>query len=374
MISTLTNRAITAVFAIGITLAVLLTNSCVDLSDPEVLGENVGRPANGTGTHCADAPATADDDLILHFIDVGQGDAIWIQTPDDGEPGNGYMEGLNVLVDAGRVATENAPGTGQFVVSYLENHGRPAGTDLDWFFITHAHADHYGGGGDILRAFNVLNIADPGLDNDANSSYSSFLTQAQNEVAGNGGQFYRPVVGTLVDAEYAELPALGTELSAQILNAESQPRLGEADNDRINNSSIVLSLTYADVNVLLMGDAQSETESELIESLSTLRANILKVGHHGSSNASSERFLSHIFDNVPTTRRVAVIQSGVTSFGGVQLPTTDTLERLGRFIESKSIFSTEFGDAGRDESDVAGDDHVQVIIGSDGSIRSCYVD
>ena len=373
MMSTLTNRANTAASATAISLLVLLSNACVDLSDPEILGENVGRPANGTGTHCADAPATEDDDLILHFIDVGQGDAIWIQTPDDGEPGNGYMEGLNILVDAGRVATADAPGTGQFVVSYLENHGRPAGTDLDWFFITHAHADHYGGGGEVLRAFNVLNIADPGLDNDANSTYSSFLTQAQNEVGSNGGNFYRPLVGTLVDAEYSALPVLGTELDAQVLNAESQLRLGGDENDRVNNTSIVLSLTYAGVTVLLMGDAQSETESELVESLSALRTNVLKVGHHGSSNASSERFLEHIFDGISLTRRVAVIQSGVTSFGGVQLPTTETLERLGRFIESKSLYSTEFGDAGRPESEVAGDDHVQIVIGSDGSIRSCYV-
>ena len=348
--------------------------SCVDLDEPELRGSNLGRPASGEGARCGEPPATAEDALVLHFLDVGQGDAVWIQTPDDGEDGNGVAEGLNILVDTGRLGYDDVPSTGEVVVEYLEGHGRPSGTMIDYLVITHAHADHYGGAFDVFDAFRVVNVVDPGFEDDSSSSYTAFLTRAGQEVSENGGTLYRPAVGSLVAGEYDEIPSFGEELNTVLLNSESNLRLGEDRHNQINNTSIGLWMTYNDISVVLMADLESDAEAEIIEALPGLRANILKVGHHGSTTSSSQAFLEQIFQGVPSTRRFAVIQSGLREYGGIQLPASSILTRLGEFVEGRHLFSTEFDDAERSESTAAGDDHVEIVVTAEGAITGCYVD
>ena len=347
---------------------------CIDLEEPELRGSNLGRPASGDGARCAEAPAAENDDLVLHFIDVGQGEAIWIQTPDDGENGNGVAEGLDILIDTGRLGYDDVPSTGTVVVDYLEDHGRPRGTEIDYLVITHAHGDHYGGASDVFDAFRVLNVIDPGYDNDANSSYVSYLTRARQEVHENGGVLYRPAAGSIATGEYGEITAFGQELNTILLNAESQLRLGDDRNNQINNTSIAFSMTYGDVSILLMADLETDAEAEIMEALPGLSANILKVGHHGSTTSTSYEFLEHIYSGILSTRRYAVILSGLQEYNGIQLPASSILTRLAQFVEGRYVFSTEFEDSERSESTAAGDDHVQIVVDADGGISGCYVD
>lgn len=347
--------------------------SCVNLDDPPLLGENVGRSSGGQGNRCGQTPADSDRDLVMHFIDVGQGDAIWIETPDDGDYGNGEREGFDILIDSGPIAFGGGgPATGEALIDYLSSHGKPPGTPIDFFILTHAHADHYGGAVELMDQYDVINVMDPGFVNDENSTYLAFLERAADEVVENGGQLYIPLVGTLVGAEYEAITLFGSELEVAVLNSESTLRQGDSRDDQINNTSISLSMGYGGVTALLMGDSYVDNEADIIAALPDLQANILKVGHHGSTSSTSTDFLEHIFDGVGTTRRVAVIESGRQSFSGVQLPAESTLARLLDYVPSTSMFSTELGDEGT-ESEAPGDDHVQVVIREDGQIVSCYV-
>lgn len=325
------------------------------------------------GFRCAAPPSADDDALVIHFIDVGQGDAIWIQTPDDGENGNGVMEGLDILVDVGKPAfdREGAPSP---VIEYLTAHGHPPGTRIDYLLVTHAHADHYGGAAEIMDAYDVINVGDPGFDNDENTTWAQFVSAATAETAANGGRLLRPFAETFVSAELELSDAWGGEIELRVLNSEPLLRQGDTRSRQIDNTSIVLQLTYAGRSVLLMGDAGVETESDILAAFPDLSAEVLKVGHHGSTSSTSPAFIAQVFSGIPETRRVAVISSGLTSFNGVQLPAASTVTRVLEFVSASAFFSTEHDDAddGQSESTAAGDDDVTVVISADGGITACY--
>jgi beta-lactamase superfamily II metal-dependent hydrolase len=342
------------------------------MSPPELYGDNIGVIIGSEGRSCGAEPSREPDQIRLHFIDVGQGDAIWIETADDGDDGNGVEEGLHILIDVGDYSYGDNPNGGQVVADYLAAHGRPSGTTIDYLVVTHAHSDHYGGAQRIFELYDVLNVVDPGFDNDASSLYWDFLYRAEDEVDALGGRLYRPLVGDLIPSEYSPVQQWGEELNAIILNSESDLRLGEGLNDQVNNTSIVIHLTYGGTSILLMGDAQEEVELDLLDEMPGLRVNILKVGHHGSQNASSAAFLEMIFNGVLETRRAAVIQSGRKDFSGVQLPTLEVWSRLQEYIPSDALFSTEYNDDGLEESEAANGDHVLMVVDSEGSITACY--
>jgi beta-lactamase superfamily II metal-dependent hydrolase len=367
--------AVTAASSLAALVALLGGNACVDLSEPEVRvpQQNTAPPTDGF--RCGAPPSADDDALVIHFIDVGQGDAIWIETPDDGENGNGTMEGLNILVDVGKPAfdREGAPSP---VIEYLTAHGHPPGARIDYLLVTHAHADHYGGATEVMDAYDVVNVGDPGFDNDENTTWAQFVTAAGAETAANGGRLLRPFAETFVDAELAFSDAWGSELELRVLNAEPLLRQGDTRSRQIDNTSIVLQLTYEGRSVLLMGDAGVETESDILAAVPDLTAEVLKVGHHGSTSSTSPAFIAQVFSGVPETRRVAVISSGLTSFNGVQLPAASTVTRVLEFVSASAFFSTEHDDAedGQSESSAAGDDDVTVVISADGSITACYAE
>lgn len=350
----------------------LFAAGCVDMSPPELYGDNIGVVIGSEGRSCGAEPAREAGQLRMHFIDVGQGDAIWIETADDGDDGNGVEEGLHILIDVGDDSYGNNPDGGQVVADYLAANGRPSGTTIDYLVVTHAHADHYGGAQRIFELYDVMNVVDPGLDNDASTLYWDFLYRAEDEVDALGGHLYRPLVGDLVASEYSPVQQWGEELNAIILNSESDLRLGEELNDQVNNTSIVIHLTYGGTSILLMGDAQEEVEADLIDEMPGLRANILKVGHHGSQNASSAAFLEMIFSGVQETRRAAVVQAGRKEFNGVQLPNLEAWSRLQEHVPADALFSTEHNDNGLEESEAANGDHVIMVVDSEGSITACY--
>jgi len=366
--------------ALGAALACvpLLLASCVDLDPPELRGANLGETPTGEGLRCGRPPTNDEPSLILHFIDVGQGDAIWIQTPDDGDDSNDTASGLNILVDTGKAAWQRPDGQESPVITYLSEHGLPRGGRIDYLFVTHAHIDHYGAATEIMDAYDVLNVGEPGYDPETDA-FSAFLSQARDETGTNGGRLFSPFIGegSFVESEYATTDLLGVDLPVRVLNAHTTLQPGDDQNMQVNNTSIVLEIEYAERYVLLMGDAGSEVEADILEAVPNLAANVLKVGHHGSSSSSSLPFLEAVFGNVREHRRIAIIQSGEQTFGGgVTLPMPGTITRLLAHVGEPLLFSTEFEDeeSGQDEDAAAGDDHIQVLIAPNGDITSCYVD
>ncbi|MHB1041945.1 MAG: ComEC/Rec2 family competence protein [Eubacteriales bacterium] len=224
---------------------------------PLITGEPTDQKAP-PDTAVAFAPELAGrgDVLKLHFIDVGQGDSILAQFPG----------GKNMLVDAGN--NEDGPA----VIKYLTENGVQK---INYLVGTHPHEDHIGGMDEVIKNFPV-------------------------------GLFYLPEVTTTTQTFRDVLAAAGAknlkidkardgvtildegELSVKIL----APR-GDSYED-INNYSAVLKVIYGKHAFLLTGDAEIQSEREMIEAGEDLRADVLKVGHHGSRTSTSASFLKAV--------------------------------------------------------------------------------
>lgn len=226
-------------------------------------------------------PLPTQGELEIHFIDVGQGDSILI---DLGE--------TEVLIDGG----EKSPG----VVDYLKKH---VDGPLEVMVATHPHADHIGGLIAVLAAFQVQQIWHNGEETDS-STYSQFMSAVQTE----GAQVYIGKRGDRI---------ITGSLTFVVLNPRTLA-------GTVNKNSIVLSLSYGQIDFLFMADAEKEAEGAMLVAadMPVPDVEILKVGHHGSRTASSSAFLA------ATSPEVAVYMAGIGNRYGH--PHQETLVALGQ--------------------------------------------
>jgi competence protein ComEC len=219
--------------------------------------------------------------LGVHFLDVGQGDAIFIETP----------SGRQVLVDAGR--------SGSGVVSAMASVMPFTDRSVDVVVATHLDADHIGGFSEILARYDVSMI---------------LVAERRGEDA---LAFWDAVEAEGAEVVYVEAPmrvTLEEEVVLEILSP--LPALaGAADNER----SIVAKLVYRDDSFLLTGDMEKRAEYALLASGLDLSADVLKVAHHGSNSSTTPAFLAAV------APRLAVVQVGENSYGH---PHPDVLARL----------------------------------------------
>jgi len=229
--------------------------------------------------------------LEVHFIDVGQGDAIFIRC------GEHTMQ-----VDFG----DNDKGTA--VQNYLEKEGV---TSLDYAIGTHPDADHIGGMDVILYKMDVETI---------------FMPDVTNNTA-----TYRDVLQVCKTKDYTiEIPEWGAVYELGDASFQIICPVGEGYGDT-NSYSIGIRLTYQDTSFVLCGDATKESESEMLYSNEELSADVLKVSHHGSSTSTSEEFLKAVN---PT---YAVISCGKdNSYGHPHWEVMELLEK-----EKIQIFRTD---------------------------------
>ena len=219
--------------------------------------------------------------LTLSFIDVGQGDSILIGTP----------SGDYLLVDAG---SADALGT-------VEEELWLAGCDrLAAVVATHPHEDHIGGMSEILRAVKTAELCLPDFPL-ATPSYRELLKTAEEKKIGASV----PESGDVIyDREDCRVTVLWNGDGAE----------------EANDASIVLRITYGNSSALLMGDAGAAEETLLLGSGLPLRADLLKVGHHGSSGSTSVGFLAGV------SPKISVISCGRNNDYGH--PHRETLEKL----------------------------------------------
>ncbi len=187
-------------------------------------------------------------ELTVHFVDVGQGDSILV---DLGE--------TEILIDGGG----KLPG----VVAYLSDFVDGA---LEVMVATHPHADHIGGLIGVLDAFEVDEIWLNG-DTSTSETYSQFMSAANSE----GAQVYEVRRGDTIQVG---------DLTFNVLHPVNL-------SGTTNNNSIVLSLSYGQVDFLFTGDAEQEAEASMLTEGVVPDVEVLKVGHHGSRTASSIQFL-----------------------------------------------------------------------------------
>jgi competence protein ComEC len=302
-------------------------------------------PASSTAPSSADIQSEL---LQVHFIDVGTGDCVWIHTGDDGIPGNGVLEGLNIVIDGGDWGRFGRADGYLAASEYLGQAERlPFGATIDWLILSHAHSDHNGGLFGFLEDYDVKNILDPGHDkaNDDGqpdrerplSAYGRFFQKASTEILASGdrAQFHWGVPDDLVLNWGAELDVAVLSSSREILDGD------------LNNTSIVLRLGFSDpaspVSFLFTGDAEGHVEEELVAELGEqLRSTVLKAGHHGSNSSTSEAFLRAV------RPAHVVISAGNQAFSGTMLPRPETFTRIETVSTdlslSTSVWRTDRGD------------------------------
>ena len=189
--------------------------------------------------------------LEIQFIDVGQADAILIRSGKD-----------NMLIDAGN--NED----GKPLVNYLSNLGI---TNFKYVVGTHAHEDHIGGMDNVIRKFKIGTFYMPEAIT-TTPTFESIL----DELDKKGYDYTIPEIGEKLKLGDAKLTVIYTK----------------ANPEDLNDSSIVLLLEYNKVRVLFTGDSTTSAEREFLDA--DIRANILKVAHHGSQYSTSNEFLDKV--------------------------------------------------------------------------------
>ncbi|MFI2132764.1 MBL fold metallo-hydrolase [Lysinibacillus fusiformis] len=195
-------------------------------------------------------PVTAGHEMRVHFIDVGQGDSILIESPN----------GKTMLIDGG------VKGAGQQVVSYLKELGV---NKLDLVVATHPDADHIGGLIPVLQTIPIEQFYDSGKVHTSQTFEEMLMAIDQKNIP-----YYVPKTGDLIEFD--------KDVTVKVLNANEHA----TDN---NDASIVLKVVYGNVSFLLTGDAGIALEKEMMQN--DVTATILKAGHHGSNTSSSEEFI-----------------------------------------------------------------------------------
>ena len=225
--------------------------------------------------------------LAFYALNIGQGDALFIETP----------EKYQVVVDGGpdmRVLSELSR-----VMPFYER-------TIDLMVLSHPQADHMFGLVEILKRYRVANILMTGV-NYQTGLYKEFLKLAQDEGANIGiaHAVQKIVLGSAeLDVLYPLAPIAGTDA------------IGD-----VNDTSLAGLLRFGATSFLFTGDAGIAEEAALVQSGGSLDIDVLKISHHGSRTSTTQLFLER------TTPSIAVVSVGEKNSYGH--PNPDTLARLG---------------------------------------------
>ena len=222
----------------------------------ETTAEPTAAPAETAAPTASPAPVLFDESLNVSFLDVGQGDAAFIELPNE----------QTLLIDAGTAESADD------IISYIEGRGYES---LDYVVATHPHADHIGGMAEILQHFPVGSLFMP----DAMATTETY--QEMLEVI-----------------REKNIPVTAASTSVLLLEDNSLLAYFVAPNSSgysdLNDYSAAVKLIYGQTSFLFMGDAETVSEQEILDANIDVSADVLKVGHHGSSSSTGEEFLAAV--------------------------------------------------------------------------------
>lgn len=203
-------------------------------------------------------------DLAAHFIDVGQGDSILIKEKEK-----------TILIDAGE------RWEGENVVNYLKEENV---NKIDYLIGTHPHSDHIGGLKEVVKQFDIGKIIMPKVGH-TSQAYENLLVAIEEK----GLKISSPVVGDEYSLDKAHFTILA-------------PNANQYSN--LNEYSVAIKLEHGNNSFVLTGDAEAQSEKEMLGNGLDLTADLLKLGHHGSDTSTSVDFLDRV------DPQYAVIQVG----------------------------------------------------------------
>ncbi len=231
--------------------------------------------------------------LTVTFLDVGQGDSILIETPD----------GVQVLIDGGPDGT---------VLRRLSSELPWFDRTIDTILGTHPDKDHIGGLVDVLKRYTVSQIITT-----ENTGETMVASTFQKGLVQEGA--------TVTMARTGQVYQLGASTTLTIFAPANNPAMLES-----NTASIVVKLTYGEVDFMLTGDAPSSIEEYLVTTYGDkLQSEVLKLGHHGSKTSTSENFINTV------APRYAVVSAGKdNSYGHPHATVVETVKNQGATLVS----------------------------------------
>ncbi len=233
--------------------------------------------------------------LSVHYIDVGQGDSIYITS--DGE---------GMLIDCGESRDSER------VISYLDGMGI---TKIDYVVGTHPHSDHMGGMSKIVEHFDIGEMIVPHID-DSDTPTTKYYEKFLTACAEKGLSLTEAELGRKIEIGDAEL---------EIIAPNSE------DYSNVNNYSVSFVMYHGENSFIFTGDAEKLAEEEMIDGGKLADIDVYKTGHHGSDTSSSEKFLEIIKPDY------AVISCGEgNSYGH---PCDITIENLSKYTDK--IYRTD---------------------------------
>ena len=244
------------------------------------------------------AALTPDAGLLeLHALDVGQGDALLIVTPD----------GATALVDGGPDP--------RMAVNRVDAALPLDGLRIDLGVLTHGHADHAAGFMEMARRGRFGAVVVPPPIPGANEAWRGELDALGVETA---------------EVARGMTIALGADATLRALNPPSPPLSGTASD--VNNNAAALRLDYGETSALLMADLFVEAEWAMLDAGVDVSADLLKVGHHGSATSTSPEFLAAVGPSA------AVVSVGADNRFGH--PSDGVMARLERRVGAAQLFTT----------------------------------
>ena len=231
--------------------------------------------------------ATADSNMLVHYINVGQGDAELIQ-----------VNGLNMLIDAGPGSNEKD------LISYLD---KLKIKKLDYVIATHPHEDHIGNMDDVINKYEIGKFYAPKVEHTTKAFEKMVTALKKKDLKIN------------VIKEGTDTIDLGKDTKVSVFS----PKANFNDKKDLNNYSPIIKIQYGNNSFLFTGDAEKLEENYVLDKGYDIKADVLKLGHHGSTTSTSENFLKKVNPSI------GIISCGIDNDYGH--PHKETLKKLDKY-------------------------------------------
>ena len=271
-----------------------------------------------------------DDELVVHFIDVGQGDSSVIVFPN----------GQTMMIDAGPKSSEN------LLIEYIRDNVKSISNNhtIDYLVLTHPDTDHSGGMCAIFNNYNIKHFYRPNI--------ASKDEDLANYVAESNVNEYNEVINTSKHEGDMKTNIINQNYTLNIDGARIEILAPLRVYSTSNSMSPIIKVSYLGQSFLFSGDIQKDAENDMLTQYSAiLDADILKVAHHGSDTSNSDQFIGQV------SPKYAVISAGSpNSYGHPSYDTVVTLQKYNSTIvkTSDDIIRFSLGDQGLEllESDI----------------------